>query len=194
MNAKSKQSRIDAKWYKVMPKGWGTFGDRGMHSGEREMLYGILDQDEDIKALVGGNYKADRGRQDRGVAVATDRRVIFLNKGMFGNEDVAEMPYSSMEGITHSIGLSMGGVKISGLGMSGWRMEDIRPKESAKVFADRVRALVQAHRVEATHHATQNPNANLSIADELEKLAGLVKEGFLTQKEFDARKRKLLGL
>ena len=190
---KSRQARqdiIDEQWYAVMPK-WT--GGKGMHSGERKMLYDILDQDEDIQALVGGTYRAEqdtnRLHKHNGVAVATGKRVIFLDKGIFGSKEVSEMPYRSIEGITHSTGMVWGGVQITGLGMSGWRIEDVSPKESAKLFADSVRALVEA-RLEAN----QKADSSMSDADELQKWARLLKDGILTQDEFDAKKRQLLGL
>ena len=85
------QSRIDAQWYEVMPKGWATFGgDKRMHSGERKMLYDILDQDEDIRGLVGGTYRAEqdtnRLHKHSGIAVATNKRIIFLDKGLLGSK------------------------------------------------------------------------------------------------------------
>ena len=197
-----KQERIDSQWYAVMPKGWGTWGDERMHGGERRMLYDILDQDEDIKALVGGTYRAEQDTQrlqrHSGVAVATDKRVIFLDKGVLGSKEVSEMPYRNIEGITHSTGMMFGGVQITGLGMAGWRIEDVRPKESAKLFADCVRSHIEIrHAAElpaATPPSAQKDNATTSVADELEKLARLVQEGFLTQEEFDLQKKRLLGL
>ena len=192
----TRQERIDAQWYAAIPKGWGTLDDKKMHSGERKMLYDILDQDEDIKALVGGRYRAEqdtnRLHKHSGVAVATSKRVIFLDKGVFGSSEVSEMPYRSIEGITHSTGMLMGGVQITGLGTAGWRIEEVKPKESAKLFADSVRGLVEARHVGAAQQVNQQ--APPSAADELAKWAALLKDGTLTQDEFDTQKRRLLGL
>ena len=38
------------------------------------------------------------------------------------------------------------------------------------------------------------PASPLFVADEIEKLASLLERGILTQEEFDAKKRQLLGL
>ena len=50
------------------------------------MLYDIMDPGEEIKALVGGTYRAeqntDRLAKHKGVAVATGERVIFVDKGV----------------------------------------------------------------------------------------------------------------
>ena len=218
----SKQERIDTQWYAVIPKDWGPPGSNArMHnSDERKMLYDILYQDEEIKAVVEGTYRADRSERDTDrlelhtiVAVATDRRVIFLDKGMFGfldrkpdrysrlsdrlkmrSEEVFKIPYSSIEGIAHNSGILSGGMRIAGLGMADLRVVDVLPKNSAKVFADCVRLQVQAHHVEATPQTVQDVHKATYVADELEKLVGLVKEGFLTRDEFEAKKKQLLGL
>lgn len=187
-----RQHEIDAQWYAVMPN-WS--GGKKMHSGERQMLYDILDYDEDILALVGGMYRAEqdtaRVGKHNGVAVATNKRVIFLDKGVFGSKEVSEMPYRSVEGITHSTGMFYGGVQITGLGTSGWRIEDVNPKDSAKSFADSVRFQVEAPRAEAPQPSAM---PTTSAADELAKWAKLYQDGILTQAEFDAKKKQLLGL
>ena len=200
------QPRIDKQWNDAIPRGWGTSkawgsdrqerGDKDMHKGERQMLYDILDDDENIKALVGGMYRAEqdtaRVSKHNGVAVATDRRVIFLDKGVLGSTDVSEMPYRSIEGLTHSTGMIFGGVQVTGIGRAGWRIENVKPKESAKLFAAAVRGLVDIH-----HAATdqkESSRAEFSEADELVKWARLLTDGIVTQDEFDLKKRQILGL
>ena len=158
MTTAKKRERIDQQWFAAMPEGWGTKAhgmerqekaDRRAHGGERKMLYDLLDAAENIKAIVGGTYRAEqdtvRGSRHRGIAVATDSRVIFLDKGILGSTEVSEMPYRSIEGLTYSTGMFFGGVQITGLGMAGWRIEDVKPKHSAKLFADAVRGLVEEY-------------------------------------------------
>ena len=98
----AKNQRIEDEWARYIPEGWGTFGDAQMFSGEREMLKETMDDDEHIHGLVGGNYRADTGRmhKHRGCAVATDKRVIFLDKGVFGSTETAEIFYRNV-GIGH---------------------------------------------------------------------------------------------
>ena len=157
----NKQDRIDEQWYAVMPMGWSEWGsDEGMYSGERKMLYDFLDPDEDIEALVGGTYKTEQGmdhmNRGRGVAVATDRRIIFLDRWLFGSKEVFEMPYRSISSITHS---TLGAVQINGLDSAVWGIEDIVPTPSAKVFADFVRVHVQAHHFAATPQPPEQSDA-----------------------------------
>ena len=200
------KARIDQQWYEAIPPGWGNpkgmswsssvrqeRGDREMHSGERMMLYDILDDEENIEALVGGIYRAEGSTGgSKGVAVATDRRVIFVDKGVLGSTEVAEMPYSRVEGITYSTGMMFGGVQILGMGATSWRIEMVKPKESSKLFADAVRGLADSHRATAAQTATHQVGSP-SDADELAKWAGLLKDDIVTQDEFNTKKRHLLG-
>ncbi len=111
MGQETKSSRIDAEWTTLIPKGWGTWGnDANMHSGEHKMLYDLLEDNEHLEALVGGSFGPDlqatggvtdivrAGSLHKGVGVATDRRVIFLDKGILSTE-VAEIPYASIASI-----------------------------------------------------------------------------------------------
>ena len=155
------------------------------------MLKDIMDDNEHIHGLVGGNYRADTGRlnKHRGCAVATDKQVIFLDKGIFGSTETAEIAYRNVESVIHSTGMIMAGVQITGRGVSSYRIEDIKPKPSAKVFADTVRRLVEKRQSQAVPAVVQE-----SDADELAKWAKLLRDGIVTQAEFDHKKRQLLGL
>ena len=201
------KARIDRQWNDAIPPGWGypkgmswsssvrqERGDKEMHSGERMMLYDILDADENIKALVGGIYRAEGSTgASGGVAVATDQRVIFVDKGVFGSTEVAEMSYRRIEGITYSTGRKRGGIQILGMGATSWRIEHVRPKESAKLFADTVRGLAESYRAAAVQKETDSTAPADSDADELRRWSNLLKDGIITQHEFDAKKRQLLG-
>ena len=192
----SKEDRIDQEWEALIPKGWGTFGDAGMHSGERKMLYNLLEDDETLECLVGGKFGPDLGRshiaRDKslhsGVGVATDRRVIFLDAGFLSTE-VAELPYSSVETISYSTGFARGGLNIAARGATSLQMEMIQPMGQAKVFADTVRKHLNAGQTVAAPTVVQTASA----MDELEKAAALYERGLLTPEEFAAKKAQLLN-
>ena len=195
----TKKERIDREWEAAIPAGWGTKrhgfdkqerADKGMHSGERQMLYEIIDDDEHIHCLVGGNYRADADRfhKHSGVAVATMKRVIFLDKGLLGSTETADIAYRNIESVTQSTGMMFGGVHIAGRGVSSYRVDEVKPKASAKIFADTVRRLVEKWQAPAPATVSQQ-----SDADELAKWAKLLRDGVVTQAEYDHKKRQLLG-
>ena len=191
---------VDTEWRDATP-GWKDSRNRG----ERQMLYDLIDDGEELDIVVGGMFGPDLQQAKlgnslrRGVIVATDRRIIMLDKGVFGSSEVAEMPYDSVSAITHSRGMFAGGLRIIGRGGTNFRIENVRPKEDAQEFADCVRSHLQAGSsgATATYPAKQTDTVPLmpstgSVADELEKLAGLLERGILSQEEFDATKRNLL--
>ena len=83
MAKKEDKNRIDAQWQALQP-GWG----QKEHDGERKMLHEALEDGENIERLLAGGWKVlERGEamesHDGGIVVATDRRVMLLNKGRF---------------------------------------------------------------------------------------------------------------
>ena len=182
---------INATWSSVKPGAWG----KNMHKGEREMLYNILDDDETLKSIIGGTFRADTDRLHKhsGVAAATTKRVIFLDKGILGSTEVQEISYRSIEAITYSTGLLMAGVQITGRGTASFRIEDIPQKDSVKPFVDCVRSYMDSAAVPSSP-ALPQPQSAVSVADEIEKFGKLLESGILTQEEFDTKKRQLLGL
>ena len=157
------------------------------------MLHGLIEPGETLGCLIGGQFGPDLGQAKpgtslhSGIIAATDRRILMVDKGLFGSTEVAEMPYESIEAITYSTGMMLAGMRITGRGVASFRLEMI-DKRAVKPFVDFVRGHLQA-----THSATplQTP---VSSADEIAKLAGLMERGLLTREEFDAKKRQLLGL
>ena len=193
-----KEERIDQEWNALIPKGWGTFTDANMHSGERKMLYRLLESDEHLECLCGGDFKANSGEShiwrdsgrsfNSGVVVATDRRVIFLDKGIVSTE-VAELTYKSIESISYSGGMMWGSLKFGLVGATTLPIENVKPKEQAKVFADTVRKHLNAGPTVAAPTVVQTASA----MDELEKAAALYERGLLTAEEFAAKKAQLLN-
>ena len=178
-----KEDRIDQEWNSLIPKGWGSFGDAGMHSGERKMLYHLLESDERLECLCGGVFKTNYG-----VVVATDRRIIFLDKGIIASE-VAELAYNSIESISYSGGMMRGSLNFGLVGATTLSIEKVMPKEQAKVFADVVRKHLNIGQTAAAPTVVQTASA----MDELEKAAALYERGLLTPEEFAAKKAQLLN-
>jgi hypothetical protein len=76
MATQDKKRRIDAQW-QAQSVGW----DSNHHSGEREMLYDILEDDENIKQLMAAQYLYTSDGLS-GVLVATNRRILFFDRGL----------------------------------------------------------------------------------------------------------------
>ena len=106
MAMQDKQSRIDARWLALQP-GWGRD-----HSSELRSLYRVLQDDEEIEALVSctwgpgyvfreGAGRMDRMRQNKGVALVTRERVVMLKGASFGPPSVTEMPLENITSVDY---------------------------------------------------------------------------------------------
>ena len=187
LEAATRRQVIDDEWASADP--WAR---KNMHSGERRMLYDILATDEHIESMIGGRFLKDTGRIEKhnGVAVATNKRVVFVDKGIFGSTETMTISYDSIESVTYSKGMMAAGVHVIGRGASDYRIEDIFDKDSVQPFVDCI-----LENIEQPSQAETPPNVSqksTSTVDELERLASLVERGFLDRAEFEAKKRELL--
>ena len=181
--------RVFQQWLNRKPAHWGN----GLHTGERKMLAETIGDDEDIECLIGGSFGPDLGHASwkdgvntlhSGIGVATNKRVLFLDKGLFLSKEVAELPYKSIEAITYSSGILFSEMRITGRGSLSLRIENINKRET-KPFVDCVRRyLDMPEKVSVT--------APISRVSELRELAELLREGIVTQAEFDAAKGRIL--
>ena len=163
-------------------------------------FYTLIEDAETLENIIGGVFGRDLGQAKphklphRGIAVATNKRVLMVDKGMFGSTEVAEIAYENIEAITYSTGVMAGGLRITGRGTASFRIETIFPKAAAKLFADCVRLQMSQQRGSNNKAISIATEPVTSSVDEIEKCASLLERGFLTQDEFDAKKAQLLGL
>ncbi|WP_084245170.1 PH domain-containing protein [Planomicrobium okeanokoites] len=154
--------------------------------GRREIkeLPNILWEDEELLNLVQGMYNTSQG-----ILIATNRRLIFIDKGMFGGLKVEDFPYDKISSIQYSTGIMFGKVTI----FTSWNRAEITQIEKAhvRIFAETVRARISGG--EKKENKEQFHTA-VSAADEIIKYKSLLDAGVLTQEEFDVKKKELLGL
>ena len=119
-------------------KNWSSLYGKG----EIKMLREILDEDEELLCLVQGQFKPEmqQGHGRMGISAATSKRIIFLDKGVWGSTETAEMQYDKVTSVTHSTGMMFGGIRINGFGNSGFQIESV-PKDQTNEFADIVRQM-----------------------------------------------------
>jgi hypothetical protein len=140
----------------------------------------ILEAEETILGLTSGM----RG-STTWLGVCTDRRLIFLNRGMFFGLRQVQFPLERIQSIDHSFTILFGSISVWD-GASSFTINMVM-KYSIAPF---VRAAQEAMR---DARNGQKPADGADIATQLEKLAQLKEKGHLTQEEFDRQKKKLLG-
>jgi hypothetical protein len=130
--------------------------------------------------------------------VATNKRVLAVDKGALGNETVHWIDYEDIGDIFRE----KKDVIISGSKWESYKVESIWEDDVQQPFINYVLARMGKTPLEENQHfraaqaaaSARAGSAPMSVADEIEKLAGLLEKGILTQEEFDAKKKQLLGL
>ncbi len=150
---------------------------------EIKELPNILWEDESVENLAQGIYS-----NGNGLLVATNKRILFVNKGLIWGLTVEDFSYDKISSIEYNTGLIFGKIIIYTSGNKA-TIDQIE-KKKAREFADFARARMTATTV---HASLPVQNNNLDVASQLEKLAALKEKGLLTPEEFDQQKKKLLS-
>lgn len=156
-----------------------TGGQKMLVRKEVKALDGLLQADEEVLLISNGLYE-----KKNGAVIATNRRVLFLDKGLVGltHED---FPYDRISSVQHQTGMMLGSMKIHASGNEA----EIKSmgKEAAKNMAEIVRGKL------AEKQASPPAASSESVASQIKTLAELRDAGALTEDEFAAQKARLLG-
>lgn len=157
-----------------------TFGTKK----EMKELPMILKEDETIMYAASGFVD-----NNTWLITCTDKRLLFLDKGMvFGLKQV-EIPIEKINSISYKKRLLLGEIIIYH-GAAQMTIKNIQ-KEAVKPLADAINNEIEKHRSAANNTSIQ---PTVSAADELLKFKQLLDAEVITQEEFDAKKKELLGL
>lgn len=143
----------------------------------------VLDHDENIKAITSGFMNGSTW-----LGVCTNRRLIFLNCGMFFGLRQVQFPLERIQSIDHTFTIFFGSISIWD-GASSFTIGMVL-KNSILPFVKATQEAMSAVRATYTH--SQTPTHN-DIAGQLTKLVELKEKGYLTETEFQQQKKKLLG-
>lgn len=160
--------------------------------GRKEIkeLPNILQADEKVENIIQGTYN-----NGNGILVATNKRLVFVDKGILFGLKVEDFPYDKISSIQYETGILLGKLTIFTSGNKA--IVDNVIKAKVRVFGDWVRARISSHHDNAIQQSItsqRNSQENINIADQLERLAKLKEQGILTEEEFASQKKKLLGL
>lgn len=146
----------------------------------------ILWENEKVEQIINGNYN-----NGNGILVATNKRLIFVDKGLLFGLKVEDFPYAKITSIQYETGMLMGEITIFASGNKA----EIKhlDKSKTRVFAEFIRARTTA----ISNHAgiaEDNPAVQADdVISKLERLAVLKSQGILTEEEFLYQKRKILN-
>lgn len=141
----------------------------------------ILADNEQVNNLIQGTYN-----NGQGILISTDRRLVFIDKGLLYGLKVEDFPLDKISSIQYETGLLLGKVKIHTSGNIA-TIDNVE-KGSARKFAEFVRDKLSQPTPQTITQNTSEPNA----LEQLEKLAKLKDSGIITEEEFAEQKKKLL--
>lgn len=150
---------------------------------EIKSLPAILDKGESVKAYTSGLMG-----NATWLAVCTEKRVIFLNRGMFYGTRQLQIPLDRIQSIDSEFTLVFGSITIWD-GASAFMIKMVL-KSSIAPFVKITQEQMQIARRPVMPVGKSEP---IDIASQLEKLATLKERGYLTEEEFQTQKKKLLG-
>lgn len=171
-----RQQAIEDAMKKAGGIGWQT-------RGEVKELPKILWPDELPQKVIRGTYE-----NGTGLLVATDRRLLFVNKGLMSLK-VEDFGYDKITSLQYKTGMMFGEIDVLASGNRA-TFKNIE-KGHVRAFADWVRARISAPKAGGPSVVVQT---GASASDELTKMAELHKAGILTDEEFAAKKKQLLGI
>ena len=143
----------------------------------------ILAENESVNNIVQGTYN-----NGNGILVSTDRRLIFIDKGLLYGLKVEDFPHDKISSIQYETGLILAKIKIHTSGNIA--LIDNVEKSSARQFAEFVRDFISRPKQQEPIFI-QN-TAEPTIFDQLEKLGKFKEMGIVTDEEFNEQKKKLL--
>ncbi len=139
----------------------------------------ILAESEIVDNIAQGTYS-----NGQGILVSTNRRLVFIDKGLLYGLKVEDFPLDKITTIQYETGLLLGEIKIHTSGNIA-KIDNVE-KTTARSFAEFVRNKLSQPK-ETIAQSTQ-PN----VLDQLEKLAKLKENGIISEEEFIEQKKKLL--
>lgn len=146
----------------------------------------ILWEDEQIEQIIQGVYN-----NSMGILVATNKRLVFVDKGIIFGLKVEDFPYDKITSIQYQTGIIFGEITIFA---SGNRAEiKNMEKGRTRTFAEFVRARITQPSSNASIKDNNSNSSNEETIKQLERLATLKEKGILTEDEFNEQKKKILN-
>ncbi len=123
----------------------------------------------------------------------TDRRIIFLDKGMIYGLRQAAIDLDKVNAISGETGLLFGSIAIED-GASQRQITYVW-KKTVVTFTNKVRDAIEARKqtLRPVVATVQSSTEDVDIVGKLERLASLLEKGVLTQEEFAQQKARLLA-
>lgn len=163
-----------------------------MTKSEIKELPSLLYDEEILHAIVEGQLKRIHNRDINGfgIAIATNKRIIFFRKSIIGTVTKEETPISKISSASFRKGLLSSSIAI--VTSNNESVIEQCDKMVGRKFIDKVQNLISG----LDNIAIFSPQIHTQndTLVQLEKLFELKQKGIVTEEEFNSQKTKILGL
>ncbi|UQS86171.1 PH domain-containing protein (plasmid) [Nicoliella spurrieriana] len=192
IDALIEKSDNPAKMKKIIDQLNATgFNDAFMTGREIKELPKLMADDEVIKYATSGmiGYKGDSV-----LVVVTNELVLFENKKLLFGSSNTDIPLSAINGVSYDTGMIFGKVSFMN-GMGSITIKQIQ-KTNTEPLSSAIKQAVNAAKNGITnevHSEMKQADAPIS-ANKLREMKQLADDGIISNEEFEAAKKKYLGL
>ena len=180
-----------------------------LSAGERNHLPNVMMDDELLIWMSSGTLASTGKEQRKGgscLIALTDRRILILDKRLFGGTQTIAIDLDKVNSITGDTGWFFGSFKIQDSGDE--RKVETVAKKTVHTFVQHVQRAIEARKLEArtpladeweesggySLAADDRSSGNdADLVTQLERLADLRDRGVLTEVEFQEQKHRILN-
>ena len=169
--------------------GLGTGSMKSWDLKHFTLIQNALQPDEQVLFAFEGfhNYQSASKHDGNFAYAVTNLRFILAQKKMFG-ENLKSVALDQVNDVTFSSGFAMGIVTVDTIRE---KFNVALPKSEAKNISDRLHTLLLDLKSPKQQSAHKEVDDQINLLYELKELFD---SGVLTQEEFDAKKKQILGL
>lgn len=125
-----------------------------------------------------------------GIAVATDRRVLTVYKGMMGGSSIEQFPYDKISSVEFRTILLSGNLIIRS---ADNEMDVTLDKEGGREFSKVLNEVMARYKGSGNSAPINTGSGSADLVAQLERLATLHKQGLLGEEEYQTAKDRLLA-
>ncbi|GAY74309.1 PH domain-containing protein [Lentilactobacillus kosonis] len=157
---------------------------------EVKALPDILSDDEVIQYATSGFIG-----NSTVLVVLTQKRVIFIDKGLLYGIKSTEIPLDMVNGVSYEKGLVQGKVSV----VNGAVTTEITniAKDNASTLSAKIKETAESYKEVLRNNRNINNTSIDNIdndIDQIRKFKSLLDDGILTKDEFEAKKKQILGI
>lgn len=154
---------------------------------EVKALPEILNDDEHIIYATSGIVDSNTV-----LIVLTQKRVIFIDKGLIYGIKSTEVPLDMVNGVSYSKGIILGKISITNGAVT--TVIDNVDKSTAPIMTEKIKAAAEQYKQSLRTPVQSSSEPILDGPDQIRKYKSLADDGIITQEEFEAKKKQILGI